>query len=54
VALALLSEHAQWALDSQGDDQSAEAASRLAGMGFGRLVDPSLAATRRLAMGEDS
>jgi alkylation response protein AidB-like acyl-CoA dehydrogenase len=54
VALALLSEHAQWALDSQGDDQSAEAASRLAGMGFGRLVDPPLGATRRLAMGEDS
>lgn len=52
TALALLSEHAQWALDQEGDDRSAEAASRLAAEGFGRLIDPGLVATRRLAMDE--
>jgi len=54
TALALLCEHAQWALDHQGDDRPAESASRFAAEGFGRLFDPGLAVTRRLAMDEDS
>ena len=54
VALALLSEHAQWAIETRGDHRSADAASRLAAKGFGRLFDPPLTSTRRLAMDEES
>ncbi len=54
AALALLCEHAQWALDHQGDDRAAEAASRLAAEGFGRLIDPAPAVTRRIAMEGDA
>ena len=52
VALALLCEHAQWALDQEGDARPAEAASRLAAEGFGRLIDPAPASSRLLAMEE--
>jgi len=54
TALALLSEHAQWALDNEGDERPAEAASRLAAEGFGRLIERDLGGTRRLAMDEPS
>lgn len=50
VALALLAEHAQWALDSDEDGHPAEAASRLVAEGFGRLYDPPPDASRRLAL----
>lgn len=50
VGLALLSEHAQWALTGQGDERSALAASRLAAEGFGRLIDPPADATASLAL----
>lgn len=50
VGLALLSEHAQWALDSEADQRPADAASRLAALGPGRLVEPPADASRRLAM----
>ncbi len=50
TALALLCEHAQWALDERRDDRPAESASRLAAEGFGRLIDPVPAVNRRLAM----
>ncbi len=51
VALALLAEHAQWALDNEEDGHSADAASRLVAEGFGRLYDPPGDASRRLALG---
>jgi alkylation response protein AidB-like acyl-CoA dehydrogenase len=50
VGLALLCEHAQWALDNEGDQRPVDAASRLAARGPGRLIEPSEDASRRLAM----
>jgi alkylation response protein AidB-like acyl-CoA dehydrogenase len=50
VALALLAEHGQWALDNDEDGHSADAASRLVADGFGRLYDAPAAASRRLAL----
>ncbi|MDH4029409.1 MAG: hypothetical protein OEU49_01045, partial [Chromatiales bacterium] len=50
VGLALLSDHAQWALTSQGDERSALAAARLAAEGCGRLIDPPADATMSLAL----
>jgi alkylation response protein AidB-like acyl-CoA dehydrogenase len=54
VALALLSEHAQWAIDTGTDQGPADAASRLTAKGFGRIFDPAPTSTRRLAMDEES
>jgi alkylation response protein AidB-like acyl-CoA dehydrogenase len=51
VALSLLAEHAQWALENEEDSHSADAASRLVAQGFGRLYDPPGDASRRLALG---
>ncbi len=52
VALALLCEHAQWAFDTENDERPADAASRLAARGLGRLYDPPREATRRLGLDE--
>jgi len=54
LALALLVEHADWALDHDHDARSAEAARRFARLGVDRLVDaqrPPIA-TSHLALGE--
>ena len=54
LALALLVEHADWAIERERDARSAEAARRFARLGVDRLVDvprPPFA-TSRLALGE--
>lgn len=52
TGLALLCEHAQWALDREQDARPAEAAARLAAHGFGRLYETPEAASASLAMDE--
>ncbi|RIL03030.1 MAG: acyl-CoA dehydrogenase [Proteobacteria bacterium] len=54
LALALLVEHADWALANESDARSAEAAVRFARLGVDRLVDVAHPpeATARLALGE--
>lgn len=52
TGLALLCEHAQWALDREQDARPAEAAARLAAHGLGRLYETPAAASAALAMDE--
>jgi hypothetical protein len=54
LALALVIEHAEWALATDGDARSAEAARRFARLGVDRLVDVARppGATTQLALGE--
>jgi alkylation response protein AidB-like acyl-CoA dehydrogenase len=50
TGLALLAEHAQWALDQEQDARPAEAAARLTAHGTGRLYEAPAAASSSLAM----
>ncbi|MGD8977646.1 MAG: acyl-CoA dehydrogenase, partial [Gammaproteobacteria bacterium] len=54
TGLALLCEHAQWALDREQDARPAQAAARLAAHGLGRLYEIPAEASASLAMDQDS